>query len=102
MILTKCRLLSKNPLADKVKVANGPIYKPGFFKGVLGTRFGFSESEKIVIGFLESEIGSLQVHTGYLTFSLKKLQTQRSLLAIRDNRNTSESDLSSTDSVRCL
>ena len=51
-----------------------------FFWGVLGTRFGALElkigslqSEKIIIGSLESrEIGSLQVHTGYLTFSLKK------------------------------
>jgi len=27
----------------------------GFFKGVLGTRFGSLESEKIIIGSLESE-----------------------------------------------
>jgi len=48
---------------------------------VLGTRFGSLElkigsleSEKVITGSLESEkIGSLQVHTGYLTFSLKKL-----------------------------
>jgi len=41
---------------------------------------GSLESEKIIIGSLESEkigplgseIGSLQIHTGYLTFSLKK------------------------------
>jgi len=33
-----------------------------FFKDVLGTRFGS----------LESEIGSLQIHTRFLTFSLKK------------------------------
>jgi len=33
------------------------------FSGVLGTR----------IESLELKIGSLQVHTGYLTFSLKKL-----------------------------
>ena len=44
-----------------------------FFKGVLGIRFGSLESEKIIIGSLESkEIGSLQVYTGYLTSSLKK------------------------------
>jgi len=55
-----------------------------FFKDVLGTRFGSLESEKIIIGYPEPEsekIGSLeleksgrslQVHTGYLTFSLKK------------------------------
>jgi len=37
---------------------------------------GSLESEKIIIGFLESEeIGSLQVHTGYLIFSLKKTCT---------------------------
>jgi len=48
------------------------------FKGVLGTRFGSLEfgpleSEKIIIGFQKSEkIGSLQIYTGYLTFSLKK------------------------------
>jgi len=61
---------------------------PGFFYGVSGTRFGFLElkigsleSEKINVGSLESEkigslesekTGSLQVHTGDLTFSLKK------------------------------
>jgi len=39
-------------------------YITGFFKGVSGIRFGSLESEKI---------GSLQAHTGYLTFSLKKL-----------------------------
>ena len=52
----------------------------GFFKGVLWTGFGSLEnqigsleSEKIIIGALKSEkIGSLQIHTGYLTFSLKK------------------------------
>jgi len=38
--------------------------KPDFW-GVLGTRFGSQEEKKIIIG-------SLQVHTGYLTFSLKK------------------------------
>jgi len=37
---------------------------PGFFEGVLGTHFGSLQSEKIIIG-------SLQVHTRYLTFSLK-------------------------------
>jgi len=44
-----------------------------FFKGVLGTRFG---SLELNIGSLESVnivIGSLQVHTRYLTVSLKKL-----------------------------
>jgi len=54
---------------------------PGFFKGVLGTRFGSLEfqigsleSEKNIIRLLKSEkIGSLQIHTGFLTFSLKKL-----------------------------
>jgi len=47
--------------------------KQGFFEGVLGTRFESLESEKIIIGSPESEkIGSLHVHTGYLTFSLKK------------------------------
>ena len=61
--------------------------KPGFFWGVLGTWFGSLElkigslkSEKIIIGpletkkigSLESEIGFLQVHTRYLTVSLKK------------------------------
>jgi len=62
--------------------------KPGFFQGVLGTRFGSLEfeigcleSEKIIIRSLESEkIGSLESeksgpytsNTGYLTFSLKK------------------------------
>jgi len=41
-----------------------------FLKGVLGTRFG---SLELKIRSLESEkIGSLQVHTGYLAFSLKK------------------------------
>jgi len=41
-------------------------------EGALGTRFG---SLELKIRSLESEkiiIGSLQVHTGYLTFSLKK------------------------------
>ena len=63
-------------------------YYQGFFYGVSGTRFGFLElkigsleSEKINVGSLESEkigslesekTGSLQVHTGDLTFSLKK------------------------------
>jgi len=33
---------------------------------------GCLESEEIIIGCLESEkIGSLQIHTGYLTFSFK-------------------------------
>jgi len=48
---------------------------------VLGTRFGSLvlkigslESEKVITGSPESEkIGSLQVHTGYRTFPLKKL-----------------------------
>ena len=61
-----------------VAIKNQRLYQ--FFKGILGTRFGSLElkigsldSEKIIIGSLESEkIGSLQVHTGYLTFSLKK------------------------------
>jgi len=47
---------------------------------VLGTQFGslelkigFLESEKVINGSPGSEkIGSLQVHTGYLTFSSKK------------------------------
>jgi len=39
-------------------------YTQGFFHGVLGTRFGSLESEKIIIG-------SLQIQTGFLTFSLK-------------------------------
>jgi len=35
-------------------------------------KIGFLESEKIINGSLESEkIGSVQVHTGYLTISLK-------------------------------
>jgi len=39
----------------------------------LELKIGSLESEKIIIGSLESEkIGSLQVHTGYLIFSLKK------------------------------
>jgi len=39
----------------------------------LELKIGSLESEKIIDGSLESEkIGSLQVHTGYLTFSLKK------------------------------
>jgi len=37
--------------------------KPGIFQGV-GTRFGSLESEKVIIG-------SLQVHSGHLIFSLK-------------------------------
>jgi len=42
----------------------------GFFKGVLGTRFA---SIELKIGSLESEKNvSVQVHTGYLTISLKK------------------------------
>ena len=59
----------------------------GFFKGVLGTRFGSLEFQ---IGSLETEnnhrvpkisenqaprireIGSLQIQTGFLTFSLQK------------------------------
>jgi len=41
---------------------------------ILGNRFGSLESDKIIIGSLESgKIGSLQVHTGYTIFSLKKL-----------------------------
>jgi len=60
------------------------VYAPyRFFKGVSGTQFGFLElkigsleSTKIIIGFTGSEkIGSLQVHTGYLKFSLKKTCT---------------------------
>jgi len=55
------------------------------FKGVLGTRFGsvelrigYLESKKVIIGSLESEkIVSLQVHTGYLTFSLKNLESSK-------------------------
>jgi len=42
-----------------------------FFEGVLENRFGSLEFQ---IGPLESEkiiIGSLQMHTGFLTFSLK-------------------------------
>jgi len=41
-----------------------------FFKGVLGTRFGFLESEKIIMGSLGSEkIGSVKIHIGYVIFS---------------------------------
>ena len=54
-------------------------FRSGCFWGVLGTRFGSLElkialeSKKIIIGSLEWEkIGSLQVHTRYLMFSLKK------------------------------
>jgi len=47
-----------------------------FFKvffGSLELKIGSIESKKIIIGSLKSEkLGSLQVHTGYLTFSLKK------------------------------
>jgi len=36
-------------------------------------KIGSLESEKIIIGYVGSEkIGSLYIHTGYLTFSLKK------------------------------
>jgi len=36
-------------------------------------KIGSLQTETIIIGFLESKkIGSLQVHIGYLTFSLKK------------------------------
>ena len=36
-------------------------------------QIGPLESEKVIIGYLKSEkIGSLQIHSGYLTFSLKK------------------------------
>ena len=51
-----------------------------FFWGVLGTRFGS----------LEFQIGSLQVHTGYLTFSFKNnwLSSQfRYLVVSQRNRN---------------
>jgi len=63
------------------------IFGQGFVKGVLGTRFGSLElkivsweSAQIIIESQESEnriprireIVSLQVHTRYLTFSLKK------------------------------
>ena len=55
------------------------LQTPGFFSSVSGTRFGSLElniesleTEKIIIGSLESEkIGSLQVHTRFLTFALK-------------------------------
>jgi len=47
-----------------------------FFRGVFGSlelKTGPLESEKIIIGSLESEkIGSLHVRIGYLIFSLKK------------------------------
>jgi len=47
--------------------------------GFLELKIGSLESEKIIIGFLESEkIGSLQVHTGLLTFSLKKTELVQS------------------------
>ena len=63
------------------------------FWGVLRTRFGTLEfkigsleSEKIIIGFLASEkIGSLQDHTGYLTFSLKKTCTKLSPHILQQN-----------------
>jgi len=67
----------------KKKKHTAPIYS--FFKGILGTQFGSLEfqigsleSQKIIIGSLKSDkIGSLeseknlQIHIGYLTFSLK-------------------------------
>jgi len=42
-----------------------------FFKGVLGTRFGSQRKLSREIS-ARTLFGSLQVHTGYLTFSLKK------------------------------
>jgi len=63
------------------------VCSSGFFKGVLGTQFwsldfqiGSLESQKIIIRSLKSEnqvprireIGSLQIHIWYLTFSFKK------------------------------
>ena len=49
------------------------LHYQGFLKGVLVIWFGSLEIGKIINGSLESEkIRSLQVHTRYLTFSLKK------------------------------
>jgi len=58
------------------------MIKISFFQGVLETRFGSLESQTIIIGSLKSEkIGSLQIHIGYLTFSLKKLLKYQTTVA---------------------
>jgi len=58
-----------------MRTAQSCFKKNRFYKGVLGTRFGSLESEKIIIGSLQPEkIGSLQIRTGFLTFSLKNLE----------------------------
>jgi len=57
-VLMMKRLVFKNNLSNE--------NKPGFLRW---TRIGSLESDKIIIYSLESEkIGSLQIHTGYLTF----------------------------------
>jgi len=46
------------------------------------------ESGKIIIGSLESEkIGSLQVHTGYLTFSFKKNWISIAYMGCQDKKS---------------
>jgi len=75
---------------------------PGFFLrcfrtriGSLELKIGSLESKKIINASLKSEkIGSLQVHTGYLTFSLKKknwASTSRRKLCRRRNLHSNAS-----------
>jgi len=67
------------PISNQLKF---PKYYIQGFWGILGTWFGSLElkiaslkSDKIIIEYLESEkIGSLQVHTRYLTSSLTLLE----------------------------
>jgi len=47
-------------------------------------KIGPLESEKIIIGYLKSEIGSPHVHTGCLTFSLNKHAKTERLVVLHD------------------
>ena len=63
-----CWLLPRSPGSHRQMLRW--FFKPGLFKGDLGTPFS---SRELKIESLKSEkIGSLQVHAEYLTFSLKK------------------------------